>query len=155
MDNMRLIQMNKEFKAKEGSHISNADANRYGQELYRLIDELNGRITTDEIVKNASDINSPLHDYFEWDDSKAGFEYRRHQARMLNNSIVEVKIINEYSEPKEIVIPSFVNTKKKKETYYVTIDTALTNKQIRKDYISKILKHLKTVQDYLELLNQI
>jgi hypothetical protein len=147
--------MNKKFKAKEGSHISDVDANRYGQELDKLIEKLNGRITTEQIVANASKNNSPLHDYFEWDDSKAGIEYRKHQARLLSNSIVEVKIINESSGPKEIEIPSFINTKKKKETFYVTIDTALTNESIRREYISKILKHLKTVQDYLELLNQL
>lgn len=42
-----------------------------------------GRITPDIVLQDAEDETSPLHGYFEWDDSVAGHAYRIDQARTL------------------------------------------------------------------------
>lgn len=42
-----------------------------------------GRLTPDEVVREAEDPDSPLHEYFTWEDSVAGAKWRRHQARLL------------------------------------------------------------------------
>jgi len=42
-----------------------------------------GRFTADEIVKAARNEDSPLHEYFEWDDGKAAHAHRLYQARGL------------------------------------------------------------------------
>ena len=46
-----------------------------------------GRITADQLVEAAADENSPLHGYFEWDDSVAAHQYRIVQARLLIGSV--------------------------------------------------------------------
>jgi hypothetical protein len=49
-----------------------------GRELAKL-----GSFTTERLLQVASSPASPLHKYFEWDDSKAAHEYRLTQARHL------------------------------------------------------------------------
>ena len=45
-----------------------------------------GRITAEQLVDAARDADSPLHDYFEWDDSTAAHQWRITQARALIGS---------------------------------------------------------------------
>lgn len=58
------------------------------KELERIY-ERDGFLKPSLIVEEARAENSPLHPYFEWDDSKAGENYRRDQARKL---IKEIKV---------------------------------------------------------------
>lgn len=51
-----------------------------------------GRLTPDAVVAHAAQEDSPLHEHFEWDDSKAAHAHRLDQARSLITSVkVEVK----------------------------------------------------------------
>lgn len=56
-------------------------------ELERLEDQA-GRLTPGIVIEAARDANSPLHGYFEWDDSIAAENYRTEQARTLIRSVV-------------------------------------------------------------------
>jgi len=47
----------------------------------------------EDVVEAASDPNSILHDYFEWDNERAGHRYRLMQARAL---IRGVRVVREY-----------------------------------------------------------
>ena len=49
--------------------------------------EGSGQITAAEVVDRARNKNSPLHDYFEWDDKKAGNACRIEQARVLIRTV--------------------------------------------------------------------
>lgn len=51
-------------------------------ELSRLY-EANSGLRPSEVVESARPATSPLHDQFEWNNSKAGHEYRLMQARQL------------------------------------------------------------------------
>lgn len=53
-----------------------------------------GLLRPDEVVREASDPESPLHPYFTWDDSEAAEKHRRNEARDLIRS-VEVLILTE------------------------------------------------------------
>jgi hypothetical protein len=51
-----------------------------------------GELTPLRVVQEAADDRSPLHQCFEWDDSKAGHEHRIDQARRIIRSVrVEIK----------------------------------------------------------------
>jgi len=56
-------------------------------ELNRLAKQNGGKITPRMIVDAARDENSPLHDYFEWNDDVAAERYREMQARTLLRSV--------------------------------------------------------------------
>jgi hypothetical protein len=62
-----------------------------------------GRLTKDAVVQDARKKSSPLHSYFEWDDSIAGQRYRLVQAEEL---IGEVTVLVEYGETR-VVVPRF------------------------------------------------
>lgn len=42
-----------------------------------------GILKVDDVLEEAKNVNSVLHQYFEWDDSEAAEHYRRQQARAL------------------------------------------------------------------------
>ena len=56
-------------------------------EVFEGIYRKNGVIDAPDVVKEAKKKTSPLHPYFEWDDSAAAHEHRLHQARMLIRSV--------------------------------------------------------------------
>jgi len=66
------------------------------EELSR-IQNVYGKITPEIIVREAGDTSSPLHNYFEWDDEKAGERWRVQQARILLNNI-QVKTVSDGEE---------------------------------------------------------
>lgn len=42
-----------------------------------------GILKVDDVLEEAKNVNSVLHQHFEWDDSEAAEQYRRQQARAL------------------------------------------------------------------------
>lgn len=63
-----------------------------------------GALRPDDVVDDARDPKSPLHDQFEWDDSVAAHKYRISQARTLIKTVtIEVKV-----EHREVVVPRYV-----------------------------------------------
>lgn len=77
----------KQYKAVKGSHLKDKDAETIGPVLERLADEHGGRLTAADVLAAATAPASPLHAYFEWDDSAAAKQYRLDQARYLVRSI--------------------------------------------------------------------
>lgn len=63
-----------------------------------------GLLMPQDVVNAASDEENPLHDEFEWDDKKAGNEYRLWQAREV---ICKVKVI--MGEQKKVEVRMYVN----------------------------------------------
>lgn len=72
-----------EFISRRGISLNAlVNAKEVGRVLKRL-----GAFTPEVIISEASNKASPLHKYFEWDDSKAAHAYRLTQARHLVISI--------------------------------------------------------------------
>lgn len=63
-----------------------------------------GRLTPDAVLEDAAERDSPLHDFFEWDDSKAGHAYRLDQARTLIKSVMVVVV----TETKRVTSVAYV-----------------------------------------------
>jgi len=73
-------------------------------ELNRLAKQNGGKITPRMVVDAARDDNSPLHDYFEWNDSEAAEKYREMQARTLLRSVpLKVKTTSTKFEVSEYI----------------------------------------------------
>lgn len=60
------------------------------EELIRLAKRHGGALTPEQVVEAASDPQSPLHSYFEWDDTEAARKYRLVQARELLRFTVQI-----------------------------------------------------------------
>jgi len=75
------------------------------QELSRLTERGGGTLTPASVVDAARSEESPLHQYFEWDDSIAAEAYRQDQARELIRRIrVRVSI-----QMTTLVVPRYVH----------------------------------------------
>lgn len=62
------------------------------RERLGLIEAANGgRLTPADVVRDAQDADSPLHDLFEWDVGKAARAYWLDQARTIITSVVVVQ----------------------------------------------------------------
>lgn len=66
--------------------------------------EKDGRLTPNAVLEDAAERDSPLHDFFEWDDSKAGHAYRLDQARTLIKSVMVVVV----TETKRVTSVAYV-----------------------------------------------
>ena len=53
----------------------------------RKLEASDGTITPQAVLSDAKDPASPLHEHFEWDDSKAAHAHRINQARELIRSV--------------------------------------------------------------------
>jgi len=68
-------------------------------ELERLHNE-EGHVSPTNVLGSASDPDSPLHNYFEWDNEVAGHKYRLQQAReMIERSHFILQIVEGLKKP--------------------------------------------------------
>lgn len=146
METMRYVIAN-------GAPVPHDKAEQYASRINYLIkrNQSNG-ITPREIVDDARAKNSPLHDYFEWDDKKAAMGYRDQQARRLINSILVIRVEDDGTE---VATKAFVSVtqlymegdEEKKERVYITINRALTEDDKRAQIIQYALKEVEYWKD--------
>lgn len=89
-----------QYRAVSGSGLRDGDAEIIGPE----IESLGHNATSHAIVQKARPKRSPLHPYFEWDDSVAAESYRRFQAEHLARSIT---IITTVQSGEEVEVRAF------------------------------------------------
>jgi hypothetical protein len=70
--------------------VGKANPNIVGEHLELLRKKHKNELTPDDVVKDAKNGNSPLHPFFEWDDSAAAQQHRLSQARGLIRSVVAI-----------------------------------------------------------------
>jgi len=98
----------------------------------------NGRVTPQALVKYAEPKDSPLHNQFEWNDRKAGQEYRLWQGRQLLRRItvnIEDKSVREYQN-------ITIEIEEGKEQGYYSLYTVMSNKDLKVKMMRQILKEL-------------
>ena len=88
------------FKRRSGFQIK-TNPQVVGEYCYGLEQKKGGKLTPKELVEAARDINSQLHNEFEWDDTKAAQKYRERQAQYIISSI-ELVIVNIPTKPVEL-----------------------------------------------------
>lgn len=72
--------------------LTDTKAQIYGPCIAKVIDKNGGVANTQMIVDEAKSDKSPLHEWFEWDNTKAANEHRKYQARQLIKGI-EIEVI--------------------------------------------------------------
>jgi hypothetical protein len=121
------------------------DPSKAAEELQRL-QNVYGIITPEIIVNESENPKAVLHPIFEWDDSKAAFNYRLQQARILLNNI-QMTVITD-GEPKEISVYEVTSFK----DGYKSIDT-FTPDDI--EYVrNSIAKDLNSMRSKLKLYKE-
>ena len=132
------------YGAREGSQLSEEDAQTYGERLKQL-EEKKGYITPNLVLQDAKKASSPLHDYFEWDNSRAAEAYRLKQAGELIRCIT-VTIINDGEQQK---VRRYYSVKSdpvlelEEPKMYVPLETICTDVDKKEEVIRYALRELK------------
>lgn len=140
-----------QYKIVPGYQFRKDKAGVYAEELKRLREETGANLKPREIVQAAEDPTSPLHDAFEWDDTRAAQEWRVTQARRLLRCIHVVVRRGE----KQSVRAFFRVIDPSGESGYVGLATVLERQDYRDQIIEQALKEIVAWQgryrDYQEL----
>lgn len=144
--------MKKQYSWKKDSWLDGRklDASEVGKE-FEKIENRYGVVTAEKVVAIAEDENNVLHDYFEWDNDKAGYLWRKQQARTLI-ACVEVTYINE-EKTDPITVRAFVNTKKNEG--YQRIEKVVTDIDSYQRLLDKAYDDLRVVRDKYADLQEI
>jgi hypothetical protein len=92
------------------------------RELERIRAQHGGHLQAEHVVDAARPQNSVLHPHFEWDDSRAGEQYRLIQARQL----IKIVIAPQRVSSETVVVPFYVN--EEKGDGYVSIVEVMSDK---------------------------
>lgn len=137
------------YEWKAESRIT-LDPQAVGREIEALQTKYPEGITPETVVTHARDKRSPMHEFFEWDDSLAGAKYRLDQARYLIRHIV----ITEIEEAPKVAskpIRAFVSVQRtlpngKEKSGYMGVREALSDNDIRAQLLRRALGELKAWQ---------
>lgn len=83
------------FEFAEGARFqtgASKDAKAVGQHLEMLRKKCKGELTPEDVLSDAKHNNSPLHSFFEWDDTAAAQQHRLQQARGLIRAVVAIYV---------------------------------------------------------------
>ena len=101
------------YQWKNGSHIK-SDAEKAGKMCEEL--EKTVGLTAETLLEANKDENAPLHNEFEWDDTKAAHQYRLTQSRHIINCLCYKADGKETKEP----VRAFFNVVAKTSNYEST-----------------------------------
>lgn len=117
---------------------------RYSRGLDRLEKRLGRKYNPYDVVKDAKDPESPLHDYFDWDIETAAQKHWLHQARQLIATVV-VKMIDYRGRP--VPARKWVNTTllegEEPEQTYVSHTRVRSTPSLMHNYLSNELRSLE------------
>jgi|SRR5882724_696913 len=119
--------------------------------VLKQIEEDHGIITPYMVVEAAKKADSPLHNAFEWDDTKAAEKFRIVQARMLINS-VRVEIMGQKTEG---YINAIVHVDNVASRGYVSTEVAMNDDFIYKQVLKNATRELEYWQKKYRMLKDL
>lgn len=120
---------------QKGARSGNEVAQVVGEHLEIVRQQNEGRLEPEGVVAEAVNPNSPLHAYFEWDDTEAAQQYRLSQARNLIRAVVVRYRETPEGGPK--TTRAFVSVTKEDRRSYVPVTTAMSDAEMRAQVIRK------------------
>lgn len=136
--------------AKKPHAIIKVRAQVAGERLELIRIKHAGRLTPEMVVSDAKAKKSPLHDAFEWDNTKAAVAYRLVQAGDLIRAIIVVTD----EAPNMPPVRAFVNVEDDTR-HYTSIQHAMSDKELRAQVVSRALKELGEWQQRYKDLNEL
>ena len=128
----------KEYSWGEG-YSPKVKASVVGETLEQIESEC-GIVTKEEFLERSRDLDSPTHDLFEWNDSKAAEQYRLNQSQQI---IGHLKITYVNAEKKEQKIRAYVNVSDQRfHSGYMATFAALSDDEKKEIVLGNIRKEL-------------
>lgn len=98
-----------EIRWKDGSRIKNRPDPEVAHAEIERIDKLHGKATAELVVQASKKKTAPLHHCFTWDDTVAGEQWRKREARKIMGAL-EVVVVRGDAPPSRA--PAFVNVER-------------------------------------------
>ena len=145
--------MSEKYYYRDGYRPSLKDPQVVGERLHELRNNY-GPLTPEIILQDAEDKNSVLHKAFEWNDSNAADEWRKHTARHLMRAV----ITKELDASGEIRCqPVFIFVKTEEGPRYETVARVQSDGELRHQVIQRAFAEhnqwKKRYKEYKELLS--
>lgn len=107
-------------------------------EMMEQLEQSEKGLSPETLLDANRDENAPLHGEFEWRDDVAAEQYRLNQAGGIIRNIVRITVETQEQVP----VRAFVPTGERKQAY-VSIATALTNEQWRKNLLEQAKRDMQ------------
>lgn len=130
------------FEFAEGARFQSGahpEATVVGAHIEMLREKFKGEITPEDVLADAKHDNSPLHSFFEWDDSAAAHQHRLQQARGLIRSIV-VRYVRE--DKPMVKARAYVHINQGETSHYREVSHAMSVKVTRDAVLKQALQEL-------------
>lgn len=131
------------YKASVGAFFNDGKAAVYGAEIEKIMDANPGvNLIPDMVLDAAADLQSPLHDYFEWDDSVCARRYRLRQAEEM---ITHIRVVIMAGD-KQVVQRAFINVSVddgEEAEEYVPVRKFMTSPDLKERALKKAMKELE------------
>lgn len=113
-----------------------------------------GILKEEDVVKEARREGHPLHDRFDWDDSKAGHLWRLEQARELIRSVY---VVIETTGQKTVSVRAYASlpSDRDREGGYRPIDSIMSNANFRAELLSSAISELEAFKRRYSNLTQL
>lgn len=115
----------------------NKDAQKFGECVEALGDDLKPK----DVISLAKASDSPIHNFFEWDDKKASEKYRLHQARHYLCHL-EVVLDVKSGQTQKAYFNVEIGANSQKRRAYVVLEKALTEADLRTQVIQNALNEV-------------
>ncbi len=141
------------YVARKGYRISNSDAAVIGPVLEKIPKK---KRTASHVVEMAVRPASPLHKFFEWNDTTAAHQHRLHQARQLFQSYTIIYSDGRESRPvpRMISLKFATKYKEKGEQYYLTIDELSEDEALAEQYLDSLISEIVTLANQHEAVRR-
>ena len=123
-------------------------------ELEYIRNNNNGLLKPNDVIDFAKNEKTELHDHFEWNNKKAGYEHRLWQARQL---IVRVTVEIPEKEEETIQVQAYFSLKEDREKgggYRYTVDV-MSDKERRKQLLDQALQEFEYFQNKYKMLDEL
>jgi len=157
------VKIDLQYVPARGARIKAEQAEVYGRRIEYVSEQVNrpfGGVTPEDLVTDGRDPESPLSDYFEWDDQWAGNQYRLWQARYLLVSIHIVETVaGEPSTTRQRVNLVIEEDSEPAERAYYAIEVVDHTSELRDQYLPQAIRELtrwlRKWRRYEELAEQV
>lgn len=123
-------------------------------ELIYLCKKNGGVLNPHQVVNFAQQEWTHLHSQFEWDDSKAAFEYRLEQARGIIR--LEFEVINQNGiESKPVRLFVSLKDDRVKDGGYRLIENVMSDEDMRKKLVEEALYEFGRVRDRYKAIHEL
>lgn len=96
-------------------------------------------LTPAVVVEDARQLNSPTHEFFEWDDEVAAHAHRLYQAReLIAGLVVEIE-----EAPDTEPLRAFVSIKMDEGREYTSLQAAMSDRELREQVVEEALRELE------------